>query len=190
MKLPRTALAVACAVPLALGVAACGKPAYPDNADANNTGGYVQAGRVTYQLQISRQLNPYSEEDRTYLLGVNPTDLTLGPQDMWFGVFIWAKNQTHASATTASDFDIVDTQGNIYYPTPINALENPYAYQPTTLEPLGVLPVPGTTAFFGPTQGMEILFKMNQSDVYANRPLALVIHLPHSNRVSTISLDL
>jgi hypothetical protein len=190
VKLRRIALAFACAAPLVLGLAACGKPAYPDHADANNSGGYVQAGLVTYQLQISRQLNQYSEEDRSYFLGVSPSQLGIGPQDMWFGVFLWAKNQTHVNATTASDFDIVDTQGNHYYPIPINPALNPYAYEPTTLEPLGVLPIPGTTAFFGPTQGMELLFKINQGQVYANRPLTLRIHVPGSSRVSTISLDL
>ena len=39
-------------------------------ADAENNGAYVQAGAITYQLQISRELNPYSVEDSPYVKGL------------------------------------------------------------------------------------------------------------------------
>jgi len=172
---------------LALGVAACGKQSHPTHADANNNGFYVDAGQITYQLQISRELNPYSVEDRGYLVGVSAPQPA--PDELWFGVFLWAKNQTQRPATTASSFDIIDTQGNTYYPVPINTQVNPYAWTPTTLQPLQTYPIPSSTAYYGPTGGGLLLFKLNIS-AYADRPLLLQIHAAGQARPSTISLDL
>jgi hypothetical protein len=178
------------AVLVALGLAACGQSSDPTNADANNNGFYVDAGHpaITYQLQISRELNPYSLEDREYLIGV-PGSTSLPPDEEWFGVFLWAKNQTKHPVTTASQFDIVDTQGNVYYPVTLNPAVNLYAWAPTTLDPNGTFPIPGTTAFFGPTQGGLVLFRVNDS-AYANRPLTLQIHAAGQAQPSTISLNL
>ena len=54
---------VAGALTLALGLGACGnKTSHPTVAD--NEGVYVDAGPVSYQVQVSRQLNPSSSEDR------------------------------------------------------------------------------------------------------------------------------
>ena len=48
---------------LSLAVAACGNAKHAYDATAENNGYYVRAGDVTYQLQISRELNPFSTED-------------------------------------------------------------------------------------------------------------------------------
>ena len=58
-----------------------------------------------------------------------------------------------------------------------------------TLKPLGTEPEPDSTAYFGPTQGGEVLFKLNNS-VYSNRPLTLQIFAPGQSRPSLVSLDL
>ena len=108
---------------------------------------------------------------------------------MWYGVFLQAKNQTDAAAKSTDTFDIVDTQGNKYYPLQLNASENPYAWQSMTLEPSARQPVADTTASFGPTQGQLLLFKL-PTQVYSNRPLTLQIHAPGQSTPSTISLDL
>jgi hypothetical protein len=86
-------------------------------------------------------------------------------------------------------FDIVDTQGNKYYPVPVNPQVNPYAWTEQTLKPLGTEPAPDTTASFGPTQGRLLLFKINTS-AYANRPLTLEINAPGQANPSSVSLDL
>ncbi len=57
-----------CALALAVGLAACGQVADP--ASVENDGVYVDAGPITYQLQVSRQLNQYAVEDRQYLAGL------------------------------------------------------------------------------------------------------------------------
>src|SRR5207248_2845394 len=87
-------LLLACAVPLALGLAACGNElSHPTSADTE--GVYVDAGPITYQVQVSRQLNPYSVEDRAYLSGVNSPAPSASEE--WFAVFLWAKNQTKSA---------------------------------------------------------------------------------------------
>ena len=182
----RRRLLLAGAAVLALGVSACGhKEAHPTMADTE--GVYVDAGPLTYQVQISRQLNPFNVEDKEYLNGV--TAPPAKPDEMWFAVFLWSRNETRAPQTTTTGFAIVDTSGNTYYPLPINAAVNPYAWVAQTLRPNGTEPTPDSTAFFGPTQGGELLFKLNNS-VYSNRPLTLEIFAPGQAKPSKVSLDL
>ena len=184
-RIPRLA-ALGSALALGLGLSACGnKESHPIRADSE--GVYVDAGAVSYQVQISRQLNPYNVEDRSYLAGVSAAQPK--PDQEWFGVFLWAKNESHANQTTASQFDIVDTQGTKYYPVPINTQVNPFAWTPQTLKPLGIQPAPDSVASFGPTQGAVLLFKLNTS-VYSNRPLTLEIYAAGQAQPSSVSLDL
>ncbi len=169
----------------AVGLSACGRISHPTTADSE--GVYVDAGPVTYQVQISRQLNPYSVEDRTYLTGQNSPPPR--PDQQWFAIFLWAKNSTHSDQTTTDSFDIVDTQGHKYYPVPLNPQVNPFAWTSQTLAPDQTQPAPGSTASFGPTQGQELLFKLDNS-VTSNRPLTFEIYAPGQPRPSSVSLDL
>ena len=181
---------LACALVLAVGLSACGsKPAHPHVADANNNGGYVDAGPVTDQLQISRELNQSDTEDSQYVKGLPLGTVPPTPAEFWYGVFMWAKNQTSRTQVTTDNFDIVDTQGNRYYPLKLIPALNPYAWTAQTLKPLNTEPGPDTTAAFGPTQGGLLLFKLNSS-AYANRPLTLEIRGPSNQLWATISLDL
>lgn len=193
------------ALVLALGLASCGGSAthHVGNAasgagtgggngtdvGANNNGSYASAGNITYQLEVSRELNQYDTEDSQYLAGVPPADRSLKPDELWYGVFLWARNETSAPKTTTSSFDIVDTQGIRYYPVPLSASANPYAWTAQTLAPNGTEPALDTTASYGPTQGRLLLFKLNTS-VYSNRPLTLEIYAAGQSKPTTISLDL
>jgi hypothetical protein len=172
-----------------LGLAACGREAHPTGADADNDGVYVDAGNVTYQLQISRQLNQYSVEDRQYLTGLPPGTPPPAPNQLWYGVFLWAKNQSDAPAKVADTFQIIDTQGNVYTPIDMNVELNPYAWRSLTLLPSATEPSANTTASEGATQGGLLLFKLNNT-VYANRPLTLRVHPPNGSGAAAISLDL
>jgi hypothetical protein len=176
---------LAAAIATILALAACGRIAHPTSAD--NEGVYVDAGPLTYQVQLSRELNPYDVEDEGYLAGVTASPLR--PDELWFGVFMWAKNETHAPHATTDSFAIVDTEGTRYYPVAIDSSVNRYAWSSQTLRPLGVEPVPDSTAYFGPTQGGLLLFKLNNS-IYSNRPLTLLIYAPGQAHPSTVSLDL
>ena len=195
-RLPAALLArrpwtILCAVAVALGLAACGhKTPHPTVADANNDGDYIDAGPVTYQLQISRELNQYSSEDSQYVKGL-PTgqSASLGPTQEWFGVFLWAKNQTESAQTTSDNFEVVDTQGDTYYPLKLDSAVNPFAWTSQTLQPNGTEPGPNTVANSGPTQGGLLLFKVNDA-VYSNRPLTLYILGAHNQKLGSISLNL
>jgi len=119
---------------LASGLAACGKTDTPPTSE--NNGVYVTAGPVTYHLQISRELNQYSTEDRQYMTGLpHGTSATLSPNQLWYGVFLWAKNQTKSPQMTSGNIDIVDTQNNRYYPVALNSALNPYAWTVQKLAP-------------------------------------------------------
>jgi hypothetical protein len=177
----------ACLLALAFGLSGCGKSNHPPTTE--NNGVYVTAGPITYQLEISRELNQYATEDRQYITGVPAADTKLGPTQEWYGVFLWAKNQTKRPVKTSGDFDIVDTQGKHYYPVAINPALNPYAWTPQSLAPGEIQPSADTTASLGPTQGSLLLFKLDTS-VYDNRPLTLEIRGPTRKLWGTISLDL
>jgi hypothetical protein len=188
---PRRYLTILCALLLAVGLAACGhKEAHPHFADANNDGGYVDAGPVTYQLQISRELNQYSPEDSLYVRGLPPgVSTTLGPDQLWFGVFLWAKNQTDLQQTTSDRFKISDTLGETFYPVKLNPEINDFAWTSQTLYPGQTQPGPASVASDGPTQGGLLLFKLNNT-IYSNRPLTLWILGDQGQRLAGISLNL
>ena len=141
-------------------------------ADANNNGGYVDAGPVTYQLQISRVLNPYSTEDSPVRQGpAQSGDRRRRPTSSWYGVFLWAKNQTHHAQTTTDNFDVTDTQGNKYYPIKLDPNANPYAWTSQTPgAPADRARARARTASFGPTQGGLLLFKI--SNIGLQQPAA------------------
>jgi hypothetical protein len=181
----RRLVVVVAALLVVLATTACGRIAHPTSADSE--GVYVDAGPLTYQVQISRELNPFNIEDKEYLSGVSSPAPTKSQE--WFAVFLWAKNSSHRNATTTDTFDIVDTQGNKYYPVSINSQVNPFAWTVQTLRPLGTEPAPDSAASFGPTQGGELLFKLNTS-VYSNRPLTLEIYGPGDSKPAAVSLDL
>ena len=69
----RRSLIALCGVLFAIGLAACGHQSPHQNfADADNDGDYISAGYITYQLQISRELNQYGSEDSPVRQGPAP----------------------------------------------------------------------------------------------------------------------
>jgi hypothetical protein len=184
---PRRLLILACALGLALGIAACGQTSQPPS-ELNN-GVYVDAGPITYQLQVSRELNPYGTEDRQYLEGLPTGTGGLSSTELWYGVFLWAKNQTQEPQPTSDNFVIIDSSGGRYYPVRLDSSINGYAWTQQILEPSAVEPAPSTTASDGPTQGGLLLFKLPTS-VYSNRPLTLYIYPHGGGKSGQISLDL
>jgi hypothetical protein len=180
---------VAAVAAVSLSVSGCfieNRLQHPTYADSNQL--YVDAGPVTYQVQISRELNPYATEDAQYLAGV-PNAQSIAGDRLWFGVFLWAKNQTKQVQTTSDQFEIVDSEGTIYHPVTLNSSINPYAWTSQQLDPDGTEPAPDTTASDGPTQGGLILFNLSDT-IYSNRPLTLDIFAPGQAKPTRISLDL
>lgn len=182
------------AAALALGISGCGLDHRTTETGVSqnelSAGGepYFNVGPVTYQIQVSRQINPFDPVDVQYFAGVRNAQDLPGTQ-FWYGVFLWAKNQSGAKQTTADTFKLEDSYGDIYTPTVLNASVNPYAWAAQTLLPDAIEPLAGTTASNGSTGGGLILFKLNES-VYSNRPLTLEIFAPGSTTPSRVSLDL
>jgi hypothetical protein len=177
---------IVCALGVAIGLAACGQENQPTS--VLNNGVYVTAGPVTYQLQVSRELNPFLVEDKQYLAGLPAGTARATANQLWYGVFLWAKNQSSHAQRTADTFTIIDSNGDRFHPIKLDSAVNGYAWTSQILSPSGVEPAPNTTASFGPTQGGLLLFKLPNS-VYSNRPLTLRIFAPGGSS-GDISLDL
>jgi predicted small secreted protein len=172
----RRAIVVLAAVLAALTLAACGGggEGVGRSEEAQQEGTYVEFEQLTYQVQLSRYLNPADPEDKQYLEGlpegINPV---LPGDETWFGVWMRVKNYSGQTLRPTTTFTIVDTEGNEYRPVPL-AASNPFAYTPTTLQHSQVLPTPDTAAASGPIQGSLILFRL-KTDSLQNRPLTLEI---------------
>lgn len=171
---------------MAVGLGACGQKGQPTS--VLNNGVYITAGPITYQLQVSRELNPFLTEDSQYVSGLPSGSARVTPDQLWYGVFLWAKNQTKHPQLSAKAFDIVDSSHHHYFPLHLNAELNGYAWTSQLLPPSGQEPALNTTASFGPTQGGLLLFKLPTA-VYSNRPLTLEIYPPGGGK-GEISLDL
>jgi hypothetical protein len=184
------ALIVAVAALLALALTGCGKEHHQQNPVAETEGINLEVGHLLYQVQLSRQLNPFDTEDRTYLEGVPPEQARLQPDQVWFGIFVRVQNETDKPHMTAEDFEIVDTQENVYRPVEIRG-PNPFAYHARELAPRGLLPSTNSEASYAPTSVALVLFKLSLTSL-SNRPLELKIHSPAGVRPrgeGTVDLD-
>ncbi len=146
MSHPRLRIAAA-ALALAIGASGCATSSYDtahqtaherqhsilvghEVADNNDDGTYVSAGPITYQLEISRVLNPWGAEDSQYFKGLpkGTSAFHIKPDQLWYGVFLWAKNQHHAAHWTSDKFEITDTLGRVYRPVRLNPNVNLLAW--------------------------------------------------------------
>jgi hypothetical protein len=167
-----SALAVLCA---AASLGACGNKK-DFVTEAETEGIYLTVGQLKYQVQISRQLEPSSPEDRTYLLGLKSEDRALAPNEVWFALFIRVENdRDHGVYQAARDFEIRDTVDNVY--RPLTLVNNPFAYRPKRLAPKGLIPVVDSVAAESTIQGSLLLFKVPNASL-ENRPLELIIKSP------------
>jgi hypothetical protein len=150
---------------------------------------YIDVGELKYQVQISRILNPNDIEDRNYL-----TQLPAGTQpptadEAWFGVWIRVENTNdEKSFPTATNFEIRDTQDNVF--RPYDQTGNVFAYQAVDkLGPQEILPNSEAPPGSGPIQGSLILFKLTTTSL-ANRPLEFRITSPTDpDNVGVVDLD-
>lgn len=202
MSHPRLRIVLA-AVALAIGASGCATSSPSDVhhaggilsgrevADSNNDGAYIDANGMTYQLQISRVLNPWGAEDRQYFKGLpaGTPIYRIKPDQLWYGVFLWAKNQHHRPIPTAGNFEIVDTDGDVYHPVTLDPNLNPFAWNARTLVYGETEPSQDAIASQFYSGGKLILFKLNTS-VYSNRPLTLYILSPSGQKWASIALDL
>jgi hypothetical protein len=151
------------AAPLALG--ACGEEE-PETEVVE--GEPLELGELSYNIQITRFLNPDDNEDAEYLVGQPPQE----PGTEYLGVFMVVENHSDELQPSAAEFIVHDTLANQYEPL---ESESPYALDIGTDVPAeGQLPLPDTTAQSGPNQGSLLIFSVEDS-VSENRPLKLEI---------------
>ena len=178
-------------VPLALCVVAlvaagCGNTRSDVRTLGDSEGIYVDVGPLTYQVQISRYLNPADVEDSSYFKGVSAADRKLAGDQVWFGVFMRVQNYTDQTHMTASDFTISDTQHNVYRPVSIDTAQNGFAYKPQPLGASAILPNPESLDAQGPIGGALLLYKLNVDSIQ-NRPLEMAIE--QAGKKAIIDLD-
>jgi hypothetical protein len=181
----RRVLMIVLSLALVGAVSACGNK-QDKTLTAETEGTYVDLGDLKYQVQISRQLNPASVEDSAYLKGV--TD-QLGPDDVWFAVFMRVQNGSDKSQKPATTYEITDTQENQYNPVAIDLKSNDFGYDPVAIPGKGILPDPDATAAQNSINGQLLLFKIPRASL-DNRPLELKIHNPDDfQQVAVVNLD-
>jgi hypothetical protein len=177
-RLARTTTLVALAALAALALGACGDShtrvttgTYAGGSGKNAP--YLDVGPLVYEVQLSRQLNPYDTEDAFYLLGLTSAQRLLGPGEEWFGVFMQVYNSSGQPHPVTTDLTISDTQGDVYHPILPDAT-NLFAYRAGTVPPHDRVPAADTVAAGGPTQGALLLYKIKVVSL-DNRPLELRI---------------
>jgi hypothetical protein len=130
----------------------------------------IKVGGVTYNVYITRQLNPHDAEDSAYTAGQKADQ----PGFYFYGVFLTACNKNDSGfVTPTTTFAIRDTQGGRFTPLPLPNT-NPFAYKPKRLAKKSCVPAAGSLASSGPTAGALLMFKVPKQAV-ENRPLELEI---------------
>jgi len=190
--LPRRPLLVVLLV-AALGLSACSDDSHTRittgtyAGESGQNAPYLNVGPLIYEVQLSRQLNPYDTEDAPYLKGLTPAQRKLRPGEEWFGVFLQVYNESSSPHPAATNMTISDTQQNVYPPT-LAAPTNEFVYRGGVLYPKGRIPALNTVAADGPTQGALLLYKIKIVSL-DNRPLELKIVDPFDPR-QTASAEL
>jgi hypothetical protein len=193
MKPVRTLIALLSLVALT-GLAACGQEEQDpggfqtENAQVAETEGiYIHLDDLKYQVQISRQLNPLLAADRDFFAGISRFDRDLGSDEVWFGIWMRVENDSDRTIPSVEDFEIRDTQENLYRPVSIGR-ENVWAYRPTRVPASKLYPTSETPAAERQPFGALILFKIRRLSL-DNRPLELVLRSPESGAEAFVNLD-
>jgi hypothetical protein len=149
---------------------------------------YLDVGPLVYQVQLSRQLNPYDTEDASYLQGLSPLQRTLTSGQGWLAVFVQVYNHHTAPLPDSRILRVSDTQGNVYTPVIPNQT-NQFAYRYALVPGHGRLPSPSAIAGYAPTQGALLLYKIDIAS-FDNRPLKLTIIDPrHPRQFASAEID-
>jgi hypothetical protein len=132
---------------------------------------YLDVDDLSYQIQLSRYLNPADVEDRTYLTGLPTGTPQPRGDETWFAVFLRVSNPTDHTLPPANQFEIEDTQGNVYHPIPQDPNVNPFAYVANPIPSQSLIPPPDSIASEGVIkEGAMLLFKF-KTESLQNRPL-------------------
>lgn len=129
----------------------------------------LELGDLAFSVQITRFLNPSSEEDAAYLEGA--PQLARGQQ--YLAVFMQINNEGDEDAVVPDGFEVIDTRDTVF---PQAEVENDFALIPGTVIPAdGTVPGLETVARNGPIEGSMVLFLIDEA-ASENRPLRLEVN--------------
>jgi hypothetical protein len=167
-RIPSIALCLLAAILVAGALGACGN----DEEETQVAEGEpLELGGLSYNVQLTRFLNPDDPEDAEYLVD-QPAPK---PETYYLGVFMVVGNESDEPLPSAGSYTVIDTINTQYKPLPT---DSPYALDVGTEVPAeGELPLPDTTAQTGPNEGSLLIFRV-EDDVSENRPLRLKISGP------------
>jgi hypothetical protein len=171
----------------ALALAGCGNKV--DTAIVGETEGiYVGVDGLTYQVQISRILDPASDEDQAYLTGIPEDEAEPAEDEVWFGVFMRVENESDEEHEAAEEFIVKDTQETEFVPVELDPEVNAFAYEPGPVGPGELLPPPNSPASDNTIQGSLLLYRMKVESL-GNRPLELEIESTQGGDNAIVDLD-
>ena len=176
---------------LAIALPACGNATQEPIQEAETEGIYVEIEGLKYQVQASRQLNQLTSDDQSYLQGLAPEDRRLRPDEEFFAIFLRVQNETEDTIPSAVDFEIRDTQENVYTPLEFEQAldQNFFAYRAAMVPPGDLLPIPDSAPGERQPNGSILLFKGRRVSL-DNRPLELIIKGRRVPQVEgTVNLD-
>jgi hypothetical protein len=150
------------ALALAGAVSACGEEEETEVVE----GEPVEVAELSYNVGLTRFLNPDDNEDAEYLVGLPAAE----PGTSYLGVFLTIENETSEPQASADRYTVHDTLDTEYETV---ESQSPYALDVAADVPAdGELPLPDTTAATGPNHGSVLIFLVDD-EVSENRPLRL-----------------
>jgi hypothetical protein len=174
---------------LALAGVGCGDDPESVKTTAETEGLYLDINGLKYQVQMSRYMNANDVEDSEYLVGLPEGTEPPNKDETWFGVWVRVQNEGEDTLPAATDWEIVDTQENVFKPIEIDTDINPFAFETGVDVPPGaILPLSSSAAGQGPIQGSLLLFKVTNESLQ-NRPLELRFSNGDDTTVGTYDLD-
>src|SRR5256885_4218550 len=114
----RLAAVLATVVAIAAGMVLSGCDTAPENADQVSEGQGIKIDDLLFNVQITRELNPFDTEDKAYLVGQK----ALGPDQYYLGVFMRVQNEGDTSVPVPTALSVVDTVGDTFKPLPSDSL--------------------------------------------------------------------
>lgn len=182
---PLLALLAALAMAAAAG---CGGAEH-ERLEADTEGLFIQfpGSELIYQVQLSRQLNPYIVDDRAYFVGIPPQKRILTGDHVWFAVFMRAQNVGEEPERPADVFWITDTTEEEYFPVDLGE-DNVFAWRPEIVREDETIPRINSAANERPPNGALLLFRLER-EALDNRPLELHVASPGEGEDAIIRLD-
>jgi hypothetical protein len=147
----------------------------PRENNASREGLPEKVGKLDYNVYITRELNLKDVGDSEYYTGPEAP-----PGYALYGVFLQVCNPEEQAGTplipSATDFTIVDTQGNRFKPRQVPT-SDVFAYHAKALGHNACIPRVGSLASSTPTAGALLVFQLPLTAL-ENRPLDLEIVSP------------